>query len=134
VDLPAIAQRDGRFDVEAFRLVTAGLRRGIELAGKSGAAGEARHLAADELVEGVCDLAVERYGTLADLVLAGWRLRTGAEIGDIVWRLIAAGVLRASPGDDPAQFTSLGELGPRLRRAAVRRATGDPDTDAKTGS
>ncbi len=111
VDLPALARRRGRFPAEAYRLVIEGLGRARALAPS-----EARHRTALELVEGVCDLAAERYSALASLVLADWGMTTSAEVGEATFHLVAEQVLRAADDDDPNDFNAGGDLAPLLER------------------
>ena len=60
-----------------------------------------RHLTAGELVEALLEYAEKEYGLLAGQVLAEWGLTCGADVGRIVYKLIDAGVLSASPEDRP---------------------------------
>lgn len=66
-----------------------------------------RHLTAGELVEALLEYAEKEYGLLAGRVLAEWGLTCGADIGRIVYKLIEAGVLSASPEDRPEDFQVL---------------------------
>lgn len=66
-----------------------------------------RHLTAKELVDALLEYAGKEYGLLAGRVLSEWGLTSPADVGRIVYKLIDAGVLSASPEDSPEDFQVL---------------------------
>ena len=54
---------------------------------------ERRHIGGRELAVACRDLALERYGVMARLVLDHWGVRATVDIGDIVFTLVELGVL-----------------------------------------
>ena len=66
-----------------------------------------RHLCAAELLESLLELAGREYGPLAGRVLDEWGLRKPEDVGNIVYKLIGAHVLSASPDDSPENFKVL---------------------------
>lgn len=124
-DLVAIAAADGRFDPEGLAFVGESLRHQVErVAGNDPTL--RRHLAAGELVEGVVDLAARRYGTLGDLVLAGWGLRQGSDIGAVTFLLIEHGVFSRQDEDRREDFDFLPAIGPTIAARARVLATASP--------
>lgn len=103
-DLAEIARSDGRYDPEALRLVGAGLRRAAEKTGKDKADHPDRHLHARELVDGVLDLAAERWSLLATLLLREWGVNRMRDIGEITFLLIAHGVFSKRDEDRLEDF------------------------------
>lgn len=103
-DLADLARRDGRFDAEAYAFVSQSLRHAAKLHRKDRASGAERHLTANQLVEGAIDLAVERYGLLADLVLRSWGVRRSQDLGEITFALIEHGVFTKQPSDRIEDF------------------------------
>lgn len=103
-DLADLARRDGRFDAEAYAFVSQSLRHAAKLHRKDRASGSDRHLTAHQLVEGAIDLAVERYGLLADLVLRAWGVRGSEDLGEITFALIEHGVFTKQPSDRIEDF------------------------------
>ncbi|MEO2158171.1 MAG: Minf_1886 family protein [bacterium] len=66
--------------------------------------GESRHLEGSELAHGVRQLALERFGPLAKVVLEHWGISRTADLGDIVYALIDCGVLVQESGDCREDF------------------------------
>jgi uncharacterized repeat protein (TIGR04138 family) len=55
--------------------------------------GEPRHISGRELAEGCRDLALERWGLMAQTVLEFWGISTTRDLGEIVFALVDLGVL-----------------------------------------
>ncbi len=68
---------------------------------------ERRHLSGRELCEGCRDLAIERYGVLARMVLEHWGVTRTADIGDIVFTLVDLGLLLTQQQDTRADFAGV---------------------------
>lgn len=58
-----------------------------------------RHVTGWELLEGVKDLALKRYGRMAKAVLNSWGVKTTDDIGAIVFNLVNAGILSKTEED-----------------------------------
>ncbi|HEX5131154.1 MAG TPA: Minf_1886 family protein [Candidatus Krumholzibacteria bacterium] len=71
---------------------------------------ERRHISGAELVDGLCRAARERFGMLAYTVLERWGLRSGSDIGEIVFQLVAVGVLSRREEDAREDFDRLPDL------------------------
>ena len=79
-----------------------------------------RHLCAQQLLDGVVDLAAERWGTLADQVLRDLGIHTSDDIGGITFQLIADGVF-AKQAEDRIEDFHGGPLAPALELSYRRR-------------
>lgn len=66
-----------------------------------------RHIAGTELATACRDLALERWGVMARVVLSHWGIRTTEDIGAIVFVLVELGFLMAQPTDDITDFTDV---------------------------
>ena len=53
---------------------------------------EPRHISGRELVAGVRDLAIQRFGPMARTVLEHWGIRATADVGELVFALVDAGI------------------------------------------
>ena len=65
---------------------------------------ERRHITGAELARACRDLALERYGVVARLVLEHWGIRCTDDIGDIVFALVDLGLLISQPHDTKDDF------------------------------
>lgn len=93
-----LAREDRRFPPGAYLLVFEGLEVALSRLPHR------RHVAPRELVEGIRDAALDQWGWLARTVLESWNVRTTANFGELVFSLIARGLLVAGDEDQRAQF------------------------------
>jgi uncharacterized repeat protein (TIGR04138 family) len=130
-NLQKLARHSGRYDAEAFSFVSQGLCHAARLLGKRGKTGSDRHLCARELVEGTLDLAADRYGLLAELVLRQWGLRGPEDVGEITWLLIEHGIFSKQPNDRIEDFMEAPAFGPALAQRVQRRVMADEEQHAE---
>ena len=93
-----IAAQDGRYLPQAFYFV----RQALDY--KLHQLGEFRHLGAEELLDGICRLALERFGLMARVVLEQWGVSSTGDFGEIVYLLIEHGLLFKSAEDSKEDF------------------------------
>jgi uncharacterized repeat protein (TIGR04138 family) len=96
-----ILVREPRFDEQAYLFVLAALEH------CQSALEARRHINGPELARGCRDLALERYGLMAKLVLEHWGVRSTADIGDIVFTLVDLGFLLSQPQDSREEFLAV---------------------------
>ena len=96
-----IRLRESRFHESAFLFVLASLEF------LQSRMPERRHVDGRELAHAVRELALERFGVLARLVLDHWGVRSTAHVGDIVFALVETGLLMSQPGDSKLDFTDV---------------------------
>lgn len=65
---------------------------------------ERRHVDGRELASAVRDLALERFGVTARLVLEHWGVGCTEDIGDIVFTMVELGLLMSQPSDSRRDF------------------------------
>jgi uncharacterized repeat protein (TIGR04138 family) len=68
---------------------------------------ERRHITGRELASACRDLALDRYGVMARLVLEHWGVRATADMGEIVFALVDCGVLIKQETDGPEDFADV---------------------------
>ena len=96
-----IRLREPRFHERAFLFVLSALEFSqTRLA-------ERRHITGAELARACRDLALERYGVLARLVLEHWGIRQTEDIGDIVFALVDLGLLISQTNDTRDDFAGV---------------------------
>ena len=106
--MPELTFRDGimdrirlkerRYDERAYLFVLASLEYCQQRLD------ERRHITGQELASGCRDLALERFGVMARLVLEHWGIRSTADIGHIVFTLVDLGMLLSQPNDSLDDF------------------------------
>ncbi len=99
----AIVGQDGRYDREAYQFVKDALEFTIKQRKRSAAEGT-NHVSAAELLEGFRQLAVKEFGPMASTVLEYWRVGNSADVGEIVFSLIRAGVFGKTDADTLEDF------------------------------
>lgn len=62
------------------------------------------HVSAAQLLEGIREFAVFKYGAVADIVMTHWGLSMESDAGNVVYLLISAHLLSASEDDRPEDF------------------------------
>ena len=93
-----ILLRDDRYHREAYRFVQEGLEFTVTKRGKRG------HVSPRELLEGLRDLARERFGLMARTVLNQWGLHRTADFGEIVFNLVEEQVMSKQDSDRREDF------------------------------
>ena len=100
--LDEISREDGRYDPAAFRFVYEGLGYTVK-----NVIQEARHVSGQTLGEGLRQMALDKYGRLALLVLTTWGLKTTRDFGEIVYTLIDHEWMSAQPTDTIDDFNDV---------------------------
>ncbi|MCU0634145.1 MAG: hypothetical protein MUE41_04660 [Gemmatimonadaceae bacterium] len=96
-----IRMREQRFDEQAYLFVLAALEYAqARLTAR-------RHITGAELAHACRELALQRYGVCARVVLEHWGMRSTRDIGDIVFTLVDLGLLISQPQDTRDEFTDV---------------------------
>lgn len=96
-----IRMREQRFDERAYLFVLAALEFCQQRLP------ERRHITGRELSIACRDLALDRFGVMARLVLEHWGVRTTADLGDVVFTLVDLGLLMSQPSDTRDEFADV---------------------------
>ncbi len=99
--LDALRERHPRYHETAYLFILAALHHVLEQLS------EPRHISGRELADGVRDLALHRYGPMARTVLQHWGIERTADMGEIVFALVEAGILLKQDEDSPGDFEAL---------------------------
>ena len=99
-----IRLRESRFHEHAYLFVLAALEF------QQARLTERRHIDGRELVGAVRDLALERFGVMARMVLEHWGVRATADVGDIVFTMVDLGLLMSQPTDSRLDFVDVYEF------------------------
>lgn len=96
-----IRAREPRFDERAYLFVLNALefcQKGLT---------ERRHITGPELAHACRELALQRFGVTAKLVLEHWGVKGTSDIGDIVFTLVDLGLLISQPQDTRNDFSEV---------------------------
>lgn len=106
-----IRLRERRFHEHAYLFVLAALEfQQARLA-------ERRHVDGRELATAVRDLALEKFGVMARMVLEHWGVKATADVGDIVFTMVDMGLLMSQPTDSRHDFVNVYEFDQAFERA-----------------
>ena len=93
--------REPRFDEQAYLFVLSALEMcQAQMTTR-------RHITGIELANACRELALERYGLMARVVLGHWGISATADIGDIVFTLVDLGFLLSQPQDTRDEFADV---------------------------
>ena len=97
--LEKIAAEDGRYEPQAAGFVYEALGYTVK-----NVANKLDHVEGQILCKGLQQLAVEKWGRLAMLVLNNWNIKTTRDFGEIVYMLIENQWMSAQPTDTIEDF------------------------------
>jgi uncharacterized repeat protein (TIGR04138 family) len=99
--LAQILLRDDRYKRDAYRFVQEGLEYTVQRRGKRG------HVTGRELLEGLRDLAKERFGMMARTVLNQWGVKRTGDFGEIVFNLVEEQIMSKQDSDTREDFADI---------------------------
>jgi len=123
--LSEILARDKRYQRDAYAFVTEALTYTVQKAGRAG------HISGRELCEGLREYALKAFGRLARTVLATWGVRRSQDIGEIVFNLVEAGLLRKTEEDRREDFRDVFDFEEAFDRGyEIHLTAEEPDDDS----
>lgn len=93
-----VAQKHGRYKPNAYRFTLDAVHHTVEQLR------EVRHVSGAELLGGIRDLAVARFGPMAKTVFEQWGVGQTEDFGEIVFQLVEQGLLGKTDSDKPSDF------------------------------
>jgi len=112
--LDEVVRRDPRYAYEAYEFVFAALAHTQHLLGRlppRESSGEAEHhVRGPQLLDGIRDLALREFGLMARTVFRRWGIDATADVGELVFNLIDAGLMSKTPDDDRRDFVDVFDL------------------------
>jgi uncharacterized repeat protein (TIGR04138 family) len=100
-------REDGRYPPEAYEFLHEGLEHTTRSLYGSEMEDEPRHVTGQQLAEGLRDLALERWGPLAPVVLRAWNIRSTRDFGEMVFFLVHLGQMGKQDSDDIQDFDNV---------------------------
>ncbi len=114
-----------RFDADAYRFVFESLQytqeklqkpRGLRDSESEDAEDEAAHISGQELLQGIRELALKRFGLLARTVFQTWGVGSTSDFGRIVFELVERGEMRKTDRDSLDDFVGVFDFEEALDR------------------
>jgi len=99
--LQQVIDKDPRYALEAYLFVLEALFYARKKLNKEG------HVTGQELLEGIKDLASQRYGLMAKTVLEHWGIKRTLDFGNIVFNMVNDKVLGKTPEDSIDDFKDI---------------------------
>ena len=96
--LRRITERDNRYRLEAYLFVLEALFHTRRMFKKE------KHASGHELLEGIKDLALNRYGSMAKIVFEHWGIKETLDFGYIVFNMVDENVLSKTTDDKLSDF------------------------------
>ena len=129
-EIEDLADRDGRYKQGAYLFVFSALQHTVEKLGKTSLPQDQRHVSGRDLLYGISEHALDRFGPLARSVLEHWGIRETRDFGEIVFRLIEEKKMRKTEDDRIEDFVDVFDLDEELdwkrRRAEFRGSARAP--------
>lgn len=103
IAVSTIVKKDGRFHKDAYFF----LKDSLEFVVKKLHCDELEehsHVSGPELLDGIKEYALEEFGSMALAVFESWGVKSGDDIGQMVYHLINEGAFGRSDDDDPSDF------------------------------
>jgi uncharacterized repeat protein (TIGR04138 family) len=109
-----VVRSDPRYAYEAYEFLFEALQHTQEMLGRTppanAAPDEDYHVTGPELLAGIRDLALREFGMMARTVFRQWGVDTTADIGELVFNLIEAGLMSKTSDDDRLDFHDVYDL------------------------
>ena len=96
-----IRVRESRYDEQAYLFVLSALEYAQTKLDVR------RHITASELAYACRELALDRYGLMARIVLERWGIHSTSDFGEVVFALVDLGFLAKLPSDTREEFSDV---------------------------
>lgn len=125
--LEQVVQDCGRYPIEAFEFVRAGLNFTVQkIHGEEGANPDKQcHVSGQDLCQGLRQFALQRYGVMAKSVLNHWQIKRTDDFGKIVFAMVDSKLMQKTDDDELADFLNVFDFAtafdPPVRPSVRRR-------------
>ncbi len=101
VKVEHLNSRDGKYKTQAYLFTIDALEFTMARLGRPG------HVSGRELLEGIAVLAKREFGPTARMVFESWGVKATRDFGEIVFRLVGAGLLGKTDEDSIEDFEAV---------------------------
>ncbi|MCE5328663.1 MAG: hypothetical protein LLG01_19870 [Planctomycetaceae bacterium] len=110
ISMDDVILADGRYPLEAFRFLHEGLEQAVEKVHGDKPGPQGRHVTGRQMCEALRDLAAQRWGMLAPLVLGRWNIKSTLDFGRMVYLLIDHQFMKKTAEDSLEDFSDVFNL------------------------
>ena len=125
-EIEAVAEQDGRYARAAYLFIYDALQHTVEKLGKTSMPREQRHVSGRDLVYGISEYALNRFGPMARTVFEHWGVHQTRDFGEIVFNLVNGNLMSRTDDDCIDDFDNVYEFAHELdwarRRDEFRRS------------
>ena len=99
-----ILLKDDRYHPDSYEFVNDAVIYTVKMFEAKRTAGESRHVSGQELLIGVTEYAIQKFGPLAYEVIYEWGIKEGMSVGNIVFNMLEYGLLSKTDRDSLEDF------------------------------
>ena len=126
-EIEAVAEQDGRYARAAYLFIFDALQHTVEKLGKTSMPREQRHVSGRDLVYGISEYALNRFGPMARTVFEHWGVHQTRDFGEIVFNLVNGNLMSRTDDDNIEDFDGVFDFAHELdwarRRDEFRRTS-----------
>ena len=106
-EIEDLAERDGRYQRDAYLFVYDALQYTVEKLGKTVLPKEQRHISGRDLLFGISEYSAAQFGPLICSVFSHWGGRQTRDFGEIVFNLVNAKLMSKTEDDQIEDFVDV---------------------------
>jgi uncharacterized repeat protein (TIGR04138 family) len=118
-DIEERIRAQGRYPLDAYRFLHAGLERAVRQIHGNRRIGDTQHVTGAQLCESLRDLAIEQWGMLASTVLRRWGIHSTRDFGEMVFFLVRLGVWGSQESDRIEDFDDVFDIHGALQEYTI---------------
>ena len=99
-----IMLKDDRYHFDSYEFVNDAVIYTVKMFESKRAKEESRHVSGQELIMGVIEYAIKKFGPLAYEVFCEWGIKDGMSVGNIVFNMLEYGLLSKTERDSIEDF------------------------------
>ena len=120
-----LVDRDGRYAKDAYMFLYEALNYTVKSLGKAGLPDDQRHVSGADLLKGISEFGLSRFGPLTRTVFEHWGVHETEDFGNIVFNLVSARLMGKTEKDCIEDFIDVYDFASEFdwnkRRAEFRK-------------
>jgi uncharacterized repeat protein (TIGR04138 family) len=139
-----ILAKDTRYDIDAYDFLREALdftqkslgrtEKVRQREGDSSSSNEGHHVSGQQLLNGIREFAIQRYGPMTVTIFESWGIKGTEDFGNIVFNMVAEGLLGKTENDSPEDFKNVYDFDVVFRQPYLPKAKQASEPSAETPS